>query len=103
MAVAYPNLNAASSAEYPPVGSYWLSQVISVVERMSYQFAAFGVLNVRMSKSTLGGQGENRSILSEQNSMPLLFGVSESLTDDDKMRFYIDEVNRLLQHYGKAI
>jgi len=39
-----------------------------------------------MSKSTTTEGGEKRWSLSEQNSMPLLFGVPESLTDDNKMR-----------------
>jgi len=86
MAVAYPNLNAATSFDYPSAGSYWAPQVVSVVERMSLQFAAYGKLNVQMSKSTTMEGGEKRWNLSEQNSMPLLFGVPESLADDNKMR-----------------
>lgn len=87
MAVAYPDLAAATSPESPPANSYWLPQVITVVERMSYQFAAYSILNVQMSKSMMNVRGENRGwSLSEHNSMPLLVGVAESRVDDDKMK-----------------
>ena len=101
MAVAYPDLTAATSQETPEAESYWLSQVIRVVERMSYQFDAYGILNVQMSKSTMNVGGVARWSLTEQNSMPLLVGVSESRVDDGKLKALLVrwiQDQRLSQH-----
>jgi hypothetical protein len=85
MTVAYPDL-ASVIQNYPQQpGTYSLPNAISVVERISYEHAAYNVLEVGVTKIMTTIHGQALCLLSERNSLPIIIGIPESQVDEKRL------------------